>query len=122
MRMHKEFKNNIKIIILIVITFFILYILHVSIGSYFGVESEGTYDDINPTIIFETDTTNKTLTVVEKYPMEVDFYWPEISVASGSATLPYNTVDIGDEITDCEGNLKLVYDRTGATIYEGVFN
>jgi hypothetical protein len=99
-----------------------LYILHVSIGSYFGVESEGTHDDMIPTIIFETDTVKKTLTVVEKYPMEIDFYWTEISVASGSATLPYNTVDIGDEITNCEGNLKLIYDRTGAIIYEEVFD
>ena len=122
MGLNKESENNIKIISLILITLFILYILHVQFGSYFGVEIEGEYDSMDLTLIFEKNLNDKTLTVVEIYPENRDFFWPEISVASGSATLPFDIIDIGDIITDCEGYVKLIYEQTGATICEEDFN
>jgi len=122
MGLNKEPKNNIKIILLIILTLFILYILHISIGSYFGVESEGKYDNESPEIGFQVDYLSKILTVDSIYPESKDFYWNDITVASGNATLPYDTIDKGDQITNCEGEIKLVYELTGATIWEGEFS
>ena len=75
-----------------------------------------------PTIIFEKDSINKILTVTEIYPEDRAFYWPELSVTSGSAELPYNIIEIGDMITNCEGHLKLEYPQMGIIIWEGDFN
>ena len=46
-------KNYIKIISLIIITLFILYILHLSLGSIFDFESDNTHEFEGPTIMFE---------------------------------------------------------------------
>ena len=122
MGLSSESKNNIKIVSLILITMFILYILHISIGSYLGVEIEGARDNIDPNIIFEKSLIDKTLTVVEIYPEDITFYWPEISVVSGSADLPYDAIEIGNIITNCDGDLKLEHTPTGKIICEEDFD
>jgi hypothetical protein len=122
MGLSTDSNNYIKIISLIIITLFILYILHITIGSTFDVQTEGPRESFEPTIIFEKDATNKILTVIEVYPEEGTFYWPDISVVNGSAVMPYNIIEIGDMITNCEGHLKLEYTRTGKTIWEGDFS
>jgi hypothetical protein len=120
--MKKELKDNLKIIILIILTMIILYILHIYIGSYFGVESERHDDYVSPQVQFQVDSNNKILTVDSVYPQDKDFYWNDIQIVSGSATLPYDTITVGDQITNCEGNLELIYALSGITIFEGGFS
>jgi hypothetical protein len=119
--MNKDAKNYLKIIVLIIVTLAILYVLHLAIGNVFKLESEHTDDVDDLTIIFETDYTMKTLTVVEIYPQDRKFYWPEIAIVNGSAELPYDVIEIGDVITNCEGYLILEYKNSGKILWEGDF-
>ena len=120
--MNNETKNNIKIIALLLVVFIILYFLHVTIGDRF----EDQYGDPNEqgetNIIFTMDLNNKTLTVKEIYSQGRTLYWPDVTIADGSATLPYGTIDVGDIITDCEGHLVLKWGDMGHLIFSGDFN
>lgn len=122
--MNDETKNNIKIIALLFVVFVILYALHVTIGKqFFSHEGNSDYTD-SPTIIFETDTQNKILTVSDTHPEDMEWHWPQVSLISldnGSATLPHGTIQIGDQITDCKGYFELVWETTGSTIITADF-
>lgn len=107
-RMDKEMKNNIKIIALLLVVFIVLYALHITIGDRFESQFEESVCFIDgPNIVFSEDQNNKTLTVTEIYPQDKDWYWSEIFIVNGSATLPYGLIKAGDRITNCEGYLEL---------------
>ena len=120
--MHDETKNNIKIVVLLIVVFIILYCLHITIGDRF----EDLYADSSycgeTQIIFSKDTTNKTLTVTEIYSQGRTLYWPEVNISEGSATLPFGTIDVGDVITNCEGYLKLIWKETCNYIFSADFS
>jgi len=120
--MNKDMINNIKIISLLLIVFIVLYALHVTIGDRFESQfgEPVCYVD-GPTIIFMKDNETKTLTVTNIYPEDEDFYWPEISIKNGSATLSYGTIEIGDIITNCEGYLELVWGTSCIPIHQADF-
>ncbi len=119
--MKKETINNIKIIALILVVFIILYILHITIGP--TIESQYEYSGFTDeqNIFFETDLSQKTLTVSSIHPQDRDFYWSEISVVNGSANLPTGIIEVGDIITNCEGYLELEWSTTGIKILERDF-
>ena len=94
--MDKEIKNHIKIITLLIIVFIILYFLHIKFGDIFEYKFEHTEFNSEPTIIFQEDHINNTLTVTEIYPQDRDWHWPEVSIVNGSATLPYGKIEVGN--------------------------
>jgi hypothetical protein len=120
--MNNETKNNIKIVILLFVVFFILYALHVSFGDRFEDQYDNSNYEGKTQIIFSIDTVNKTLTVNEIYSDGITLYWPEVTVNDGSATLPFGTIDVGDVITDCEGYLELIWSDTGNHLFSIDFN
>ena len=120
--MHDETKNNIKIIVLLIVVFIILYFLHITIGDRFEDQYDESSYEGETHIIFSKDPINKTLTVTEIYSYGRTLHWPEVSIANGSATLPYGTIDVGDVITDCEGNLVLIWKDTDIYIYSTEFS
>ena len=123
MGLNTELKNNIKIIVLIVITLFVLYILHISIGGIFNSSQSGDKQgNFLSNIIFQEDLQNKSLTVLKIDSGGVTFSWSEISIVNGSAQLPEGTIGKGDIITQCEGHLELFFKVTGRSIWEGDFS
>jgi len=119
--MDKEIKNHIKIITLLIIVFIILYFLHITFGDIFESQFEHTEFNSEPTIIFQEDHINNTLTVTEIYPQDRDWHWPEVSIVNGSATLPYGKIEVGDKITNCEGYLELEWGKLGIPIWMADF-
>jgi hypothetical protein len=73
----------------------------------------------SPTISFEQDDTNNTLTVVTAYP--ADILWNDITeIGAGSCNpLPEGNVIAGDSLTNCTGILVLQYIPTNEIL--GVF-
>jgi len=121
--MHDETKNNIKIIGSLLVVFIILYCLHITIGDRFEYKyDDSSYCGGTTQIIFSIDTINKTLTVTEIYAQGRTLHWPEVNITDGSATLPSGTIDVGDVITDCEGNLELIWKDTGINIISTDFS
>ena len=55
--------------------------------------------------VFTMDKASKTLTVQKIYDSNLE--WDKTEVCSGKATLPTGTVQVGDVVTNCEGNLAL---------------
>ena len=51
------------------------------------------------------DKASKTLTVQKTYDDSLN--WQKTEICSGKATLPTGTVQVGDVVTNCEGNLSL---------------
>jgi hypothetical protein len=120
--MYDETKNNIKIIVLLLVVFIILYFLHITIGDRFENQFDDSSYDGETQIIFSVDTINKTLTVTEVYSQGRTLYWPEVSISDGSATLPSGIIDVGDVISDCEGYLELIWKDTGIHIFSTDFS
>ena len=120
--MHDETKNNIKIIVLLLVVFIILYFLHITLGDRFEYQYDNSSYEGETQIIFSIDTINKTLTVTQIYSQGRTLYWPEITINNGFATLPYGTIDIGDVITNCEGYLELIWKETGVHIFSTDFS
>ena len=120
--MHNETKNNIKIIVLLLVAFTVLYFLHITIGDRFEDQYDNSNYDGETNIIFSIDTTDKTLTVTEIFSHGRTLHWPEVAIKDGFATLPYGTIDVGDIITDCEGYLELIWGDTGIHIISTDFN
>jgi hypothetical protein len=122
-KMNNETKNNIKIVLLLFVVFVILYALHITFGDRFEDYYGDSFCHIqSPTIIFMQDNETKTLTVTEIYPKDKNFYWSEISIANGSATLPYGIIKVGDIITNCQGYLELVWGESCIPIYQTDFS
>jgi hypothetical protein len=113
--MNQETKNNIKIISLLIVVFIILYFLHVTIGDRFEDQYSGSSNNGGTNIVFLTDLTSKTLTVSDIHSQRT-CHWSEVVIASGNATLPVGSIDVGDIITNCEGNLVLKWEDTGIEI------
>jgi hypothetical protein len=120
--MHDETKNNIKIIVLLLVVFIILYFLHITIGDRFEDQYDDSSYDGETQIIFSIDQINKTLTVTEIYAQGRTLHWPEVNITDGFAILPSGTIDVGDVITDCEGNLELIWKDTGIRIFSTDFS
>ena len=120
--MNKVTKDNVKIIILLIVVFIILYFLHITIGDNFVDQYGGPSHEDEINIFFRTDKISKTLTVEEIFSQGRTLYWPEVIVTEGSATLPFGTIDIGDKITDCEGHLVLKWKDTDNLIFSNDFD
>jgi hypothetical protein len=120
--MNKEIKNHIKIISLLIVVFIILYFLHVTIGDRFEDQYDTSDNDSETNIIFMKNFINKTLTVSEIHSQRKTIYWTEIELKEGNATLPPGIIDVGDEITNCEDNIVIVWKSTDTYIYSTNFN
>jgi hypothetical protein len=120
--MKNEIKNTLKIIVLLIVVFVVLYFLHITIGERFEDQYKSQYEMGETSIIFSMDSINKTLTVQEIYSNGRTLQWPEVIISKGSATLPDGTIDVGDKITDCKGNLVLKWEDTGILIFSTYFS
>lgn len=119
--MDKEMKNNIKIISILLVVFIILYLLHITIGDRFQSDSLDNIEDV--TIIFSTDYNNKIITVEEIYPQDINYYWSEIEIVSGSAIIDqFGIIEIGHTISNCTGYLKLKWKPSGIIIWDADFS
>ncbi len=99
-------KKILKIILLIILLFCIL------ISGFIIYQYEYTFIRTSPTlptVFFEPDTTNNTLTVsaVSDGHFGHMLYWENIILASGNATLPNGYIDEGDMLTNCSGTIKI---------------
>jgi hypothetical protein len=81
---------------------FCLFLVLILVGK-FDKKEEKTIP--KPPAIFAMDKNTKTLTVQKIY--EDNLKWEEHEVCSGSATLPRGTINEGDKITHCRGNVAL---------------
>ena len=55
--------------------------------------------------VFTMDKATKTLTVQKIYDDSLD--WQKTEICSGNAKLPTGAIQVGDVVTNCEGNLAL---------------
>ena len=120
--MEKETKNNIKIVLLLIVVFVILYALHVTFRDRF----EDQYGPSNyieeRSIFFQTDYENKMLTVESMHPEEIDFYWSEIEIVKGFANFDqYGIIKIGHTLSNCSGLLELQWSHSRVKILEADF-
>ena len=66
-----------------------------------------------PCIDFQMDKNAGNLTVDQirfdhdEYLIDLDWY--HVGIRSGNATLPFGTIEVGDVITNCTGNVKLMW-------------
>ena len=100
-------KRITKIIVGLIV---VVILVSVSVGIWLSFEAGIIIDGVSPNRIVmdcEMDLTNKTLTVTKVYPLSY-FSWSDIEVVSGNATLPTGIIDVGDVITNCSGEVKLV--------------
>ena len=119
--MQDQTKNNIKIIVLLLVVFIVLYFLHVTFGDRFE-DQYGGQSCLGPTnIIFTADNESKTLTVTEIYSQDRTIHWSEIEII-GTADGIYGPIDVGDTITGCEGYIEIVWAETCTTIYSTNFS
>jgi hypothetical protein len=81
----------------------------IKIGTLLGFITTTPQPPQQPTILFEQDTQNGTLTVLSVTPQTIP--WSDIDeIGSGSCDpLPSGNVTIGDEITNCTGIIVLRY-------------
>jgi hypothetical protein len=120
--MKKETNNNIKIVLLLLIVFTILYALHITIGDRFGDQYDSSNYIENASIIFQTDYENKILTVDEIHPEDVNYYWSDVEIVNGNATFDqYGIIEIGHTLSNCTGLLELKWISTGVKILERDF-
>jgi FlaG/FlaF family flagellin (archaellin) len=78
--------------------------------TYFG--GVITVDKETPIIVFEQNDTEDTLTV-----LNADHFldWDKVD-AIGIASLPSGTIDAGDKITGCAGNVQLIWEPTNTIL------
>jgi len=120
--MEKETKNNIKIILLLLVVFIILYALHITFGDRFEDQYQSSNHIEDVSIIFQTDYENKILTVENIYPEDINYYWSEVEIINGSATFDqYGIIKIGHTLSNCTGFLELEWKTTGIKILERDF-
>jgi hypothetical protein len=48
--------------------------------------------------------------------------WEDVEIFKGSATLPEGTIEINDVITDCNGELVLVWKPTASVLADVAFS
>ena len=121
--MMDERKNNIKIILFLIVVFIVLYALHVTLGDRFEdlYHSSEHFEDAS--IIFQTDYQNKKLTVEEIHPGNVNYYWSEVVIAHGSATFDqHGIIEKGNTLSNCSGILILEWKQTERIILERDFS
>lgn len=104
---------NKKIIILFAGIISILIIVSFITGNFWLWNG---WDTPSPpsAFIVEQDIENKTLTVISV--KETGLSWENVELFEGSATLPNGTIEINDVITNCSGNVVLVWKITGIVI------
>ena len=112
----KNFSNLLtKIIIIRVIISITIFLVFV----YAYWTTSNVIPPSYPYLEFTQDKNFKTLTVNETDL--VGESWEGIVIHSGNATLPTGTIDIGDTITNCSGNLMLIFDPANTIIGEWDF-
>ena len=65
----------------------------------------GSPEEETPVISFEKDDTDNTLTILTADP---NLNWDDIEVL-GIANKPSGTIEAGDQITDCSGEISLIW-------------
>lgn len=81
---------------------FFLFLVFVLVGRFEKKEEKAIP---KPPAIFTMDKNTRTLTVQKIY--DDNAKWEEHELCSGSATLPRGTINEGDKITNCKGNVAL---------------
>lgn len=112
--MNKEIKIIVGIIVIaILVSIFVIMWIFINSGLRPCCGDEYT---INLT----EDSTKKTLTVTHIGYSPKSLNWSDIEVR-GNATLPTGTIDIGDIITNCSGEVVLIFLPENILIGDWIF-
>ncbi len=113
-------KKNRKIILGVIGLLIIVIIVILGYLYLTGMTTTGGngWDHV-PLIVFEADDTLDILTVTI-YGEIVDIPWSDIEIQpisqDGSATLPTGTIDVGDIISDCQGEFDVIFKPVGISL------
>ena len=109
-----------KTIVLIVVAVVIIFVLYFAFVTYQYVSEELPGPKDMPTWMkFNIDKSEKTIIVeyIEAESKYLPLSWSDISITNGTATLPIGTIDIGDTITNCGGNLEFIYEPDNTFLF-----
>lgn len=100
-------QKNVKIIIILGVI--IAVIAFLSIYYHINTIPAGGNPPPHYSLFFSQSNETDTLTITDlsTYYPDKKYYWSDVEVISGNATLPTGVINEGDVITDCSGMVQL---------------
>lgn len=117
--MDKQTKTIVLIVVAVVVIIFVLYFTLAFVTYQYVSEKLPGPKDMPTWMKFTIDKSEKTIIVedIEAESKYLPLSWSDISITNGTATFPIGTIDIGDTITNCSGNLEFIYEPDNTLLF-----